>query len=110
MLQEVPLYLREQAANALYFEAKCRIQDPIYGCVGIISELYQQIQNTEIELAKIQTQIAMHKLQIPHVEAEPNLNVLSTVEAESNLDVLPSQSSSMGHFQWGNSSIAPWFN
>ncbi|XP_057453194.1 LOB domain-containing protein 24-like [Lotus japonicus] len=71
MLQEIPHYLREQAANSLYFEAKCRIEDPIYGCVGILSKLYQQIHDAEIELAKIQTQIAHHKqLQNSEVEAE----------------------------------------
>ncbi|XP_027333679.1 LOB domain-containing protein 23-like [Abrus precatorius] len=108
MLQQIPPYLREQAANSLYFEAQCRIQDPVYGCAGIISKLSQQIHSTEIALAKIQTQIAYHKLQIPRTEIESNFNVLSTIEAESNLDVLPPQSSSMGEFQWPLQ--ASWFN
>ncbi|KAJ1389555.1 Lateral organ boundary [Sesbania bispinosa] len=98
MLQQISPYLREQAANSMYLEAQCRIEDPVYGCVGIISKLHQQIHNTEVELAKIQTQIAYHKLiQNPQVEAE-----------ESNFNVLPAQSNSMGQFQWP--SQAPWFN
>ncbi|TKY57306.1 LOB domain-containing protein 24 [Spatholobus suberectus] len=108
MLQQIPPYLREQAANTLYFEAQCRIQDPVYGCVGIISKLYQQIHNEEIALAKIQTQIACHKFQVPQAKAESNFNVFSTIEAESNFDVLAAQSSSTTQFQWP--SQVPWFN
>ncbi|KEH21995.1 putative transcription factor AS2-LOB family [Medicago truncatula] len=62
MLQQLPHYVRHQAANSMYLEAQCRVQDPVYGCVGIISKLSQQIQDTEVELAKIKTQIAYHKL------------------------------------------------
>ncbi|XP_015973014.1 LOB domain-containing protein 23-like [Arachis duranensis] len=98
MLQGVPTYLREQAANALYLEAKWRIDDPIYGCVGIISSFYEQIQNAEIELAKIQTQVAFYKLQTQHVEAEPNL------------EVLQSQSINMEQFESDNPTITSWFN
>lgn len=65
LLQQLPYYVREDAANSLYLEAKSRIEDPVYGCVGIISKLYQQIHDTQLELAKIQTQtqIAFDKLQ-----------------------------------------------
>ncbi|KAL1347734.1 hypothetical protein HN51_023763 [Arachis hypogaea] len=98
MLQGVPTYLREQAANALYLEAKWRIDDPVYGCVSIISSFYEQIQNAEIELAKIQTQVAFYKLQIQHVEAEPNL------------EVLQSQSINMEQFESDNPTITSWFN
>ncbi|CAL5191525.1 unnamed protein product [Lathyrus oleraceus] len=97
-LQQLPHYVRGEAANNLYLEAKCRIQDPVYGCVGIISKLYQQIHDAEIELAKIQTQIAFHKLQNPHFEAE-----------KSNLNLLPPQSNNMEQFQWP-SQATKWFN
>ncbi|CAL0307397.1 unnamed protein product [Lupinus luteus] len=108
MLQQIPSYAREQAAETLYLEAKCRIEDPIYGCVGIISRLYQQIYDTEIELAKIQTQIAFHKLQNPHVEVESNFNVLATIEAESNLDLFAAQGN-MGQFQYDDLNQVPRF-
>ncbi|MED6216166.1 LOB domain-containing protein 23 [Stylosanthes scabra] len=106
MLQEIPPNLREEAANTLYLEAKWRIEDPIYGCVGIISSLYKQIQNAEIELAKIQTQIAFYKLQTQQ----------QVIEAEPNMEVLQSQSSNMEQFEvdnlfeWENPTIASWFN
>ncbi|TKY51258.1 LOB domain-containing protein 24 [Spatholobus suberectus] len=97
MLQQIPPYVRAQAADNLYYEAQCRIQDPIYGCYGIISQLVQQIHSTETELAKIQAQISILKLQSPQVEYE------------SNFDVLFAQSN-MGQFQFGgHSSQTPWF-
>lgn len=97
MVQQLPHYVREQAANTLYLEAQCRIQNPVYGCVGIISKLYQQIHDTEAELAKIQTQIACHKLQNQQYEAGSNFNLL------------PPRSSSMEQFQWPNQT-PDWFN
>ncbi|KAL2316744.1 hypothetical protein Fmac_030620 [Flemingia macrophylla] len=103
MLQQIPPYLRDQVANTLYYEAQCRIQDPVYGCVGIISKLSQEI-NIEIALAQIQTQIDCHKLQVQQPKVELNLNVLPTIEAESNFDVLQGQNSSAPEYQF------PWFN
>ncbi|KAL5547310.1 hypothetical protein UlMin_006997 [Ulmus minor] len=52
MLQELPIHLRAQAVNSMYFEAKCRVEDPVYGSAGIISQLHHQIHMTEGELAK----------------------------------------------------------
>ncbi|KAI4324046.1 hypothetical protein L6164_023613 [Bauhinia variegata] len=97
MLQQIPNHLRPQAADTLYFEAQCRILDPIYGCVGIISQLHQQIQNAESELAKIQVKIIFHTSQTPQVEAESNFNPL------------PDQDS-VGPFQFVPWSQTLWFN
>lgn len=74
-LQQIPPYVRAQAADSLYYEAQCRIQDPVYGCFGIISQLVQQIHNTESELAKIQAHISILKHQAPRVEHESNLDI-----------------------------------
>ncbi|KAI5341829.1 hypothetical protein L3X38_009704 [Prunus dulcis] len=59
--QELLTHLRVEAAAAetLCNEAQCRIQDPIYGCVGVISQLHQQIQDTECQLAKTHAEIAL---------------------------------------------------
>ncbi|XP_050386250.1 LOB domain-containing protein 24-like [Argentina anserina] len=59
MLQQLPFYLRAQAADTLYYEAERRIGDPIYGCVGVISRLHEKIYETECELAKARTDIAL---------------------------------------------------
>ncbi|KAK7343663.1 hypothetical protein VNO77_12579 [Canavalia gladiata] len=76
MLQQIVPNVRAQAADSLYYEAQCRIEDPIYGCHGIISQLVQQIHNTESELAKVQAQISILKLQTPQVEYEANFDIL----------------------------------
>lgn len=49
--------------ESLCFEAKCRVEDPVYGCVGIISLLQTQIQKTENLLAKTQAEIALAQTQ-----------------------------------------------
>ncbi|KAD2392897.1 hypothetical protein R6Q59_012621 [Mikania micrantha] len=57
MLEEMPVQLRTHGVESLYYEAKCRIQDPVYGCVGIISSLHQQIQIAQTQLAITQAKI-----------------------------------------------------
>ncbi|KAF5455350.1 hypothetical protein F2P56_024939 [Juglans regia] len=77
MLQKLPPHLRAQTADTLYTEAKCRIQDPVYGCVGIISHLHQQIHIAESQLAKTQAEIAVlnsiaREAQVQEIEADSN--------------------------------------
>ncbi|KAJ7975659.1 putative LOB domain-containing protein [Quillaja saponaria] len=102
MLQDLPPYLQAEAANALCFEAQCRIQDPVYGCVGIISQLHQQIQDAEKQLAMTQAQLAVFNSNIPQ-----QLPQFSQIEDPSNLS--PMQSI-LGQFQNNSTSQAPWFN
>ncbi|GJX97390.1 putative transcription factor AS2-LOB family protein [Tanacetum coccineum] len=59
VIEETPMHLRADAMDSLYYEAKCRIQDPVYGCAGIISSLHQQIQIAQSQLAKAQAEIAI---------------------------------------------------
>ncbi|WCJ36478.1 LOB domain-containing protein 23 [Euphorbia peplus] len=54
LLQELP---REEAAESLHYEAQC--ENPVYGCVRMITQLHQQIEDVENELAKTQAQIAL---------------------------------------------------
>ncbi|KAG4172244.1 hypothetical protein ERO13_A12G260800v2 [Gossypium hirsutum] len=58
LLQRLPSHLRTQAADSLYLEAQYRIEDPVYGCVGLISLLQQQIHDIERQLAMTQAEIA----------------------------------------------------
>lgn len=53
------MHLRAEAAESLFFEAKCRIEDPIYGCVGILSQLQYQLHVAETQLAKTRAEIAL---------------------------------------------------
>ncbi|KAI3861026.1 hypothetical protein MKW92_023286 [Papaver armeniacum] len=54
MLQRLPVSQRSEAADCMSLEATWRVQDPVYGCVGIISQLQQQILMVQSELAKTQ--------------------------------------------------------
>ncbi|KAM6554957.1 hypothetical protein CsatB_015719 [Cannabis sativa] len=59
MLKRLPVELRGEAADTMHFEATCRIENRVYGCVGIISQLQQQIQHVETELAMTRAEIAL---------------------------------------------------
>ncbi|XP_042381278.1 LOB domain-containing protein 15-like [Zingiber officinale] len=61
MLMEVPEPQRADAANSLVYEANLRLRDPIYGCMGAISALQQQVQALEAELKAVRTEILKHK-------------------------------------------------
>lgn len=43
MLHDLPPPHREDCVNSLAYEADARVQDPVYGCVGAISILQQQV-------------------------------------------------------------------
>ncbi|CAD5189397.1 unnamed protein product [Musa acuminata subsp. malaccensis] len=61
MLLEVPESQRADAANSLVYEANLRLRDPIYGCMGAISALQQQVQALELELQAVRAEILKHK-------------------------------------------------
>ncbi|XVF34897.1 hypothetical protein REPUB_Repub18cG0097900 [Reevesia pubescens] len=55
LLQQLPTDLRAEAADFL------RVEDPVYGCVGLIFLLQQQIDSAESQLAKTQVEITVLK-------------------------------------------------
>ncbi|URD77976.1 hypothetical protein MUK42_02192 [Musa troglodytarum] len=61
MLMEVPEPQRADAANSLVYEANLRLRDPVYGCMGAISALQQQVQALEAELQAVRAEILKHK-------------------------------------------------
>ncbi|CAH9110623.1 unnamed protein product [Cuscuta epithymum] len=63
MLQQVEEHERADVAESLYYEAHCRIKDPVYGCAGIITILCDQISNLECQLARVQAQMQILKAQ-----------------------------------------------
>ncbi|KAI3887782.1 hypothetical protein MKX03_018629 [Papaver bracteatum] len=66
MLKQLPEHQRAEAANSLYLDAEFKVQDPVYGCVGVISDLQQQIHTTQFQLAETQAHMTFSK---PH---QPN--------------------------------------
>ncbi|XP_030444421.1 LOB domain-containing protein 15 isoform X1 [Syzygium oleosum] len=61
MLTEVPESQRADAANSLVYEANVRLRDPVYGCMGAISALQQQIQSLQAELNAVRAEILKYK-------------------------------------------------
>ncbi|KAH9716668.1 LOB domain-containing protein 13 [Citrus sinensis] len=61
LLSEVPDSQRVDAANSLVFEANLRLRDPVYGCLGAISSLQQQVQSLQAELNAMRTEIMKYK-------------------------------------------------
>ncbi|CAN6297515.1 unnamed protein product [Urochloa humidicola] len=60
MLQNLPIHERGKAADTMAAEALRRVQDPVYGCAGIVGRLQGEIRAAQCELARTQAQIAVH--------------------------------------------------
>ncbi|KAF6993967.1 hypothetical protein CFC21_010774 [Triticum aestivum] len=58
-LESLPVDERAQAAETMAMEAQWRVEDPVYGCAGIISQLQEEIQPTQCELARTRAQLAI---------------------------------------------------
>ncbi|MCE3049613.1 LOB domain-containing protein 12 [Datura stramonium] len=68
MLQELPIQQRADAVSSLVYEANARVRDPVYGCVGAISFLQNQVSQLQMQLAVAQAEILCIQMQQePHV-------------------------------------------
>ncbi|KAL5977205.1 LOB domain-containing protein 4 [Asimina triloba] len=76
MLQELPEHQRSDAVSSMVYEANARVRDPVYGCVGAISSLQQQIDVLQAQLALAQAEVVhMRMRQVP---TQPNLPATSS--------------------------------
>jgi hypothetical protein len=57
-VQSLPVHERGKAADTMAMEAYRRVQDPVYGCAGVIVRLQEEIRAAQSELARTQAQIA----------------------------------------------------
>ncbi|XP_021904167.1 LOB domain-containing protein 15 [Carica papaya] len=73
MLMEVPESQRADTANSLVYEANVRLRDPVYGCMGAISALQQQVQSLQAELNAVRAEILRYKYREPNI-----INIAST--------------------------------
>ncbi|KAE8679309.1 LOB domain-containing protein 13 [Hibiscus syriacus] len=61
MLMEVPESQRADAASSLVYEANVRLRDPVYGCMGAIAALQQQVHSLQAEINAVRTEIIQYK-------------------------------------------------
>ncbi|XP_010276387.1 PREDICTED: LOB domain-containing protein 19-like [Nelumbo nucifera] len=62
LLLRIPVHKRLDAVVTICYEAFARIRDPVYGCVGHIFALQQQVVNLQAELAFIKAQLTTMEL------------------------------------------------
>lgn len=62
-MQELPLHQRGDAVSSLVYEANARMRDPVYGCVGAISYLQNQVSQLQMQLAVAQAEILCIQMQ-----------------------------------------------
>lgn len=53
----MPEHQRSDAVSSMVYEANARVRDPVYGCVGAISSLQQQIDVLQTQLALAQAEV-----------------------------------------------------
>ncbi|KAL2899362.1 LOB domain-containing protein 15 [Bienertia sinuspersici] len=93
---EVPENQRADAANSLVYEANVRLRDPIYGCMGAISALQQQVQTLQAELTAVRSEILKYKYR----EAANNL-----ISATNNAAATTTTTHSHHHHHHPNNSL-----
>ncbi|OIW04114.1 hypothetical protein TanjilG_00674 [Lupinus angustifolius] len=62
-MQELPVHQRADAVSSLVYEANARVRDPVYGCVGAISYLQNQVSELQMQLAVAQAEILCIQMQ-----------------------------------------------
>ncbi|KAF8653744.1 hypothetical protein HU200_061857 [Digitaria exilis] len=58
VLQSLPVQERGRAADTMAAEARWRVEDPVYGCTGVIDRLQQEIRAVQHKLATTRAQLA----------------------------------------------------
>jgi len=59
----------------MVYEANARVRDPVYGCVGAISSLQQQVDVLQTQLAQAQAEVVhmkMHQFSSDHHQPPSN--------------------------------------
>ncbi|OEL32027.1 LOB domain-containing protein 13 [Dichanthelium oligosanthes] len=85
MLLEVHESQRADATNSLVYEANLRLRDPVYGCMGAILTLQQQVQALEAELATVRAEIVRHRYRPTAAATSPVATVLPSSHASQLL-------------------------
>lgn len=74
-MQELPEHQRSDAVSSMVYEANARVRDPVYGCVGAISSLQQQIDVLQTQLALAQAEVVHMRMHQPPSTPNPPTNL-----------------------------------
>eukprot|EP00897_Mesotaenium_endlicherianum_P010248 jgi/Mesen1/9251/ME000006S09249 len=80
LLQDIPVQNREDAVNSLSYEADARVSDPIYGCVGALFQLQQQVTRLQTDLAMAQAELARVHASSGHISHRGGGGILGALE------------------------------
>ncbi|XP_059666672.1 LOB domain-containing protein 4-like [Cornus florida] len=92
MLQELPVHQRGDAVSSMVYEANARVRDPVYGCVGAISSLQQQIDVLQTQLALAQAEVV--HMRMHQFSSMSNHTSNSSENASPSSKLVPSQTKS----------------
>ncbi|KAK4355959.1 hypothetical protein RND71_024930 [Anisodus tanguticus] len=98
MLQELPIQQRADAVSSLVYEANARVRDPVYGCVGAISFLQNQVSQLQMQLAVAQAEILCIQMQQEPVPSLPT----TLMESEDKSPFSTSNSNSINNNNFNN--------
>ncbi|URE07593.1 hypothetical protein MUK42_03751, partial [Musa troglodytarum] len=79
--KELPVHQRADAVSSLVYEANARKRDPVYGSVGIISYLQNQISQLQMQLAFAEAELLC--IQMQQERALANQHVIDIHEPSS---------------------------
>lgn len=91
--QELPVHQRADAVSSLVYEANARMRDPVYGCLGAISYLQNQVSQLQMQLAVAQAEIVCIQMQqdqpLIHENQQQQNMIISPQEDNSLLNPIP---------------------
>lgn len=105
MTQEVHESQRADTANSLVYEANLRLRDPIYGCMGAILTLQQQVQAMEAELAAVRAEIVRHRYRPAAAAAAASSPVATVLPSSHASQLLAASAASRGLHAAGGRSV-----
>lgn len=87
VVQDLPVECRGQAAETLWYEALCRIKDPVYGIAGMVSLLHQQLNVAHSQLATVKAQLAAHHHHHHHLITTHNQSQSNNAATTTSLEL-----------------------
>lgn len=82
----------------MVYEANARVRDPVYGCVGAISSLQQQVDVLQTQLAQAQAEVLHMKMLQLQSSSDDQLS--SQTKSLFGTDSVVDQANNMGQSLW----------